>query len=139
MHSISPASVSTILQPLAVHAGLSAAHGAPRVVEGSGGVSTFVVPSGITLTASLPLVTIAVIMSTISLYYYLQVIRQMYVIQADGHLIDPQAPDIVVERWRLTPSGYLATGSMFIGMFVIGLYAAPIMGAADRAAAALFS
>ena len=84
------------------------------------------------------LVTIAVIMSTISLYYYLQVIRQMYVIQADGHLIDPQAPDVVVERWRLTPSGYLATGSMFLGIFVIGLYAAPIMGAADRAAAALF-
>ncbi len=84
------------------------------------------------------LVSIAVIMSTISLYYYLQVIRQMYVIQVDGQLIDPQAPDLVVERWRISPSSYVATGAMFVGMFVIGLYAAPVMGAADRAAAALF-
>jgi NADH-quinone oxidoreductase subunit N len=85
------------------------------------------------------LVTIAVIMSTISLYYYLMVIRQMYVIQTDGQLIDPQAPDREVPRWRLSPTGYLATGVLFVGMFVVGLYAGPLATAADRAASALFT
>jgi NADH-quinone oxidoreductase subunit N len=84
------------------------------------------------------LVTIAVIASTISLYYYLMVIRQMYVLQTDGHLVDPQAPDQRIERWRLTPSGYLVTGALFIGIFVVGLYVSPLAVAADRAAASLF-
>ena len=84
------------------------------------------------------LVTIAVIMSTVSLYYYLMVIRQMYVIQTDGALIDPQAPDRVVARWRLSLTGYLTTGVLLFGMFALGLYATPLLVAADRAAAALF-
>ncbi|ODV11036.1 MAG: hypothetical protein ABT20_06780 [Rubrivivax sp. SCN 70-15] len=53
-------------QPLAVQAGLSAAHGAPSVVDGSGGVSTFLVPSGMTLTASLPLTNCALAVVTTS-------------------------------------------------------------------------
>jgi NADH-quinone oxidoreductase subunit N len=85
------------------------------------------------------LVTIAVIASTISLYYYLMVIRQMYVLQTDGHLVDPQAPDQRIERWRLTTSGYLVTAVLFVGIFVVGLYVSPLATAADRAAAALFS
>jgi NADH:ubiquinone oxidoreductase subunit 2 (subunit N) len=79
-----------------------------------------------------------VIASTISLYYYLMVIRQMYVLQTDGHLVDPQAPDQRIERWRLTTSGYAVTAVLFAGIFVVGLYVSPLATAADRAAAALF-
>ena len=85
------------------------------------------------------LVSIAVIMSTISLFYYLKVIRQMYVIKANGQLVDPQAPDDVVERWRLTPTGYLVTGALLVGVVVVGLWVAPLAVAADRAASALFA
>ena len=77
-------------------------------------------------------------MSTVSLFYYLRVIRAMYVIKTDGRLIDPQAPDDVVERWRLTPTGYIATAVLFLGMFAVGLYVAPLAVAADGAAKALF-
>ncbi len=85
------------------------------------------------------LVSIAVIMSTISLFYYLKVIRQMYVIKRDGRLVDPQEPDQAVERWRLTPTGYIVTAALLAGMVFVGLYVSPLAVAADRAAAALFS
>jgi NADH-quinone oxidoreductase subunit N len=74
------------------------------------------------------LVTLAVIMSTISLYYYLQVIRQMYVVEPDGDRA----------RWRLSPASYAVTGVLFLGTFAVGIYATPILEAADDAAAVLF-
>ncbi|MEE8421563.1 MAG: NADH-quinone oxidoreductase subunit N [Dehalococcoidia bacterium] len=74
------------------------------------------------------LATIAVIASTISLYYYLQVIRRMY-------LLEP--PRGESERWRLSPAGYLATGVLTFGMLFIGLYAGPLFTLADRAARVL--
>ena len=74
------------------------------------------------------LATVAVIMSTVSLYYYLKVIRQMYVVEpADGD-----------SRWRLSPIAYATTGVLFIGIFVVGLWARPIFEAADGASAILF-
>ena len=74
------------------------------------------------------LATVAVIMSTVSLYYYLKVIRQMYVVEpADGD-----------SRWRLSPIVYATTGVLFIGIFVVGLWARPIFEAADGASAILF-
>ena len=75
------------------------------------------------------LATLAVIMSTVSLYYYLMVIRQMYMLEPEGD----------TTRWRLSPASYLATGSMFIAMVLVGIYATPLFIAADRAAAALFA
>jgi NADH-quinone oxidoreductase subunit N len=74
------------------------------------------------------LVFIAVIASTVSLFYYLQVIRQMYLYQPEGD----------TARWRLSATGYLTTASLFAGMVFLGLYGAPLYTVADRAAFALF-
>jgi NADH:ubiquinone oxidoreductase subunit 2 (subunit N) len=75
-------------------------------------------------------VLIALVASTISLYYYLQVIKQMYLYQPEGG---------ETERWRLTPTGYLATGALLVGVVWVGVYATPFYAAADRAIAPLFS
>lgn len=75
------------------------------------------------------LATVAVIMSTVSLYYYLKVIRQMYVAEpAEGE----------GARWRLSPVAYFTTGVLFLGIFLVGLWATPIFKAADGASAMLF-
>ena len=75
------------------------------------------------------LATVAVIMSTVSLYYYLRVIRQMYVVApAEGQ----------DARWRLSPAAYVTTGVLFLGIFLVGLWATPIFEAADDASAVLF-
>jgi len=76
------------------------------------------------------LVLIALVASTVSLYYYLQVIKQMYLYQPEGG--DTQ-------RWRLTPTGYLATGALLVGVVWVGVYATPFYTVADRAIAPLFS
>jgi len=75
------------------------------------------------------LVVIALIASTVSLYYYLQVIRHMYLYQPEGD----------ATRWRLTPTGYLATGVLLIGVVWVGIYATPFYTVADRAIAPLFA
>jgi NADH-quinone oxidoreductase subunit N len=75
------------------------------------------------------LVVIALVASTVSLYYYLQVIRHMYLYQPEGD----------ASRWRLTPTGYLATGVLLVGVLWVGLYATPFYTAADRAIAPLFA
>ncbi len=76
------------------------------------------------------LVVIALVASTVSLYYYLQVIKQMYLYQ-------PEPGES--ERWRLTPTGYLATGALLFGVVWVGVYATPFYTVADRAIAPLFS
>ena len=87
------------------------------------------------------LVTIAVIMSTISLYYYLQVIRQMYVFEPAG---EPDAtsqtvhPERTELRWHVSPASYLATGVLLVAIVFVGIYATPLLTAADRAVAVLF-
>jgi NADH-quinone oxidoreductase subunit N len=67
-------------------------------------------------------------MSVVSLYYYLNVIKQMYLYQPDGD----------ASRWRLTPTGYLTTGVLTLGVVVVGVYAAPLYTMADRASRVLF-
>ena len=74
------------------------------------------------------LVVVAVIASTLSLYYYLEIIKQMY-------LYEPSEPG----RWRLTPTGYLSTGALLAGVVFIGIYGGPLYIVADRASAALFT
>lgn len=87
------------------------------------------------------LVAIAVVMSTISLYYYLLVIRLMYVQEPDGAPApDPQTgrldrPNL---RWRTSPASYAVTAVLLLGTIAIGLYATPLLEAADDAAAVLF-
>ena len=73
------------------------------------------------------LAAVAVIMSTISLYYYLIVIRNMYVRDADP----------ATERWSLSVSGYVATGALTLGIVIVGVYAGPLFTAANSAVAIL--
>lgn len=73
------------------------------------------------------LAAVAVIMSTISLYYYLIVIRNMYVRDADP----------ATERWSLSVSGYVATGALTLGILIVGVYAGPLFTAANSAVAIL--
>ena len=74
------------------------------------------------------LATVAVIMSTVSLYYYLIVIRNMYLREpAEGE----------AGRWRLSTAGYAATGALTLGVFIIGIYPAQLFAVADRAVAVL--
>ena len=41
-------------------------------------------------------------------------------------------------RWRLSPVAYFTTGVLFLGIFLVGLWATPIFKAADGASAMLF-
>ena len=85
------------------------------------------------------LVTLAVIMSTVSLYYYLKVIRQMYVVLPDGSQLPiATEPSVRLERWSMSPSSLLVTSVLLAGIVVVGLYVAPLAVAADNAAKALF-
>jgi len=71
---------------------------------------------------------IAVVASLISLYYYLYVLREAYV---------TEAPDRT--RFRV-PLAMQASGVVLtIGVFVVGLYPAPLFDVTDSVAAVLFS
>ena len=110
---------------LVITAGLFSLGGMPLL---AGFVTKFVLFQAAAEEGFLWLATVAVIMSTVSLYYYLKVIRQMYVAEpADGDT-----------RWRLSPVAYLTTGVLFLGIFLVGLWATPIFKAADGASAMLF-
>lgn len=111
---------------LVITTGLFSLSGMPLL---AGFVTKFIVFQSAAVSGYLWLAFVGVLMSTVSLYYYLQVIRQMYLYQPDG---DPA-------RWRLTPTGYLTTGVLFIGIFVIGLWTTPVMHVANHAVAGLFS
>ena len=75
------------------------------------------------------LVVVAVVGSTVSLFYYLQVIRQMYIYEPEGD----------TSVWRISGTGYLTTGVLFALIVIVGIYGAPLYIAADRAAIALFN
>ena len=111
---------------LVITTGMFSLSGMPLL---AGFVTKFVLFQAAAEEGFLWLATVAVIMSTVSLYYYLKVIRQMYVVEpAEGQ----------EARWRLTPIAYLTTGVLFLGIFVVGLWATPIFKAADGASAMLF-
>jgi len=110
---------------LVITAGLFSLAGMPLL---AGFLTKFILFQAAAEGGYLWLVTIAVIMSVVSLYYYLNVIKQMYLYQPDGD----------ASRWRLTPTGYLATGVLSLGVVVVGVYAAPLYTMADRASRVLF-
>ena len=70
---------------------------------------------------------VAIFASLISLYYYLMVVRQLY--------IEPAEDDERIPVPRLT-LGVL--GALFAGMIVLGVYPAPLMRAVQYASDALF-
>ena len=70
---------------------------------------------------------VAIFASLISLYYYLMVVRQLYIEPADD------AARIPMPRLTL---GVL--GALFAGMVVLGVYPAPLMQAIQHASEALF-
>ena len=128
---------------LVISAGLFSLSGMPLL---AGFTTKFILFQAAAEGGFLWLAAVAVIMSTISLYYYLQVIKQMYLYEPDGAEVvaEPAATETVrpderrYARLRVSPASYLVTGVLFVGMFVIGIYATPVLTAADRAAAALF-
>ena len=77
------------------------------------------------------LATVAVIMSTVSLYYYLKVIREMYVARACRGLGRALA---ALTRWRATASRACCSSVSSWS----GIWATPVLEAADDASAVLF-
>ena len=70
---------------------------------------------------------LAIFSSLISLYYYIMVIRQMYMVPPESNEPHPTSPLL---------TGLL--GLAVLGVFFIGIYPAPIVDAAGAASAALF-
>ncbi len=71
---------------------------------------------------------LAVLNSFISLYYYLMVIRQMY-------LFDPPEG---ATRWKVSPVLWAMGAALAVGVLFIGMYPQPLFKAADKAATPLF-
>jgi NADH-quinone oxidoreductase subunit N len=74
------------------------------------------------------LVGLAVLNSFISLYYYLMVLRQMY-------LFDPEAG---MARFRINPVLWVTGAALMLGVIFIGVWPTPVFKAADHATQPLF-
>ena len=83
---------------------------------------------GATTNELLWLVGLAVVNSFISLYYYLMVIRQMY-------LFDPVAG---MTRFKISPVMWVLSAGLMLGVLFIGIYPGPAFKAAENAAKPLF-
>ncbi len=110
---------------LVITAGLFSLSGMPLL---AGFATKFILFQAAASGGYLWLVGLAVVMSTVSLYYYLQVVRQMYFYEPVGD----------VSRWRPSPSSYALSALLLAAMVVVGLYFGPLYQVADTAAAALF-
>jgi len=74
------------------------------------------------------LIALAVLNSFISLYYYLMIIRQMYLF----------GPDEGQARWKVSPVMWTLGAALMVGVVFIGSYPQPLFKAADKAAQPLF-
>lgn len=83
---------------------------------------------GATTPGLLWLVGLAILNSFISLYYYLMIVRQMY-------LFDP-APGMT--RFRVNPLLWGLSGALMLGVLFIGVYPGPVFKAAEKASNPLF-
>lgn len=83
---------------------------------------------GATTNETIWVVALAVLNSFISLYYYLMVIRQMY-------LFDPVGD---ATRWRVQPALWGLAAVLLIGVLVIGIYPGPAFELSEQAARPLF-
>jgi len=93
----------------------------------AGFTTKFLLFQAITQEGFLWLAALGVINSLVSLYYYLVIMRQMYV----G---EPEEPS----RLRIPLVTNAVTFSLVIGIFFIGLFPQPLFNAADSAAGAIF-
>ena len=99
---------------LVITSGLFSLAGMPLL---AGFVTKFILFQSVVSAGYLWLVVVALVASTVSLYYYLQVIKQMYLYQPED---DGNGSN---ERWSLTVTGYLSTGILFLGIVWVGVYA----------------
>ncbi|MBA4181773.1 MAG: hypothetical protein C0506_14380 [Anaerolinea sp.] len=83
---------------------------------------------GATTDELLWVIGLAVLNSFISLYYYLMIVRQMY-------LFDP-IPGMV--RFRINPVMWVMSAGLMLGVLLIGIYPGPAFKAAENAAKPLF-
>ena len=111
---------------LVITVGLFSLSGMPLL---AGFATKFMLFQSVASEGYLWLATVAVVMSTVSLYYYLQVIRQMYLYEPTGD----------ASRWRLSPASYGITGILSLTVVVLGIYFGPLFEAADRATRVLFT
>ncbi|MQC17432.1 MAG: NADH-quinone oxidoreductase subunit N, partial [Chloroflexi bacterium] len=93
---------------LVLTAGLFSLAGMPLL---AGFFTKFILFQAVASADYLWLVVIGVVASTVSLYYYLQVIKQMYLYEPTDSA-----------RWRMSPSGYVVTAGLFVAMVVLGLW-----------------
>ncbi len=71
---------------------------------------------------------VAIVASFISLYYYLMVIREMYLFDPEGGL----------QRFRVQPIMWAMATLLFVGILFVGIYPGPVFELADAAVEPLF-
>ncbi|MFB0900936.1 MAG: NADH-quinone oxidoreductase subunit N [Dehalococcoidia bacterium] len=112
---------------LIISAGLFSLAGMPLL---AGFFTKFILFQAIVQNGFLWIVVIAVTMSTISLYYYLQIIKQMYLFEDNDNNC--------VSKWNLTPSQYIASSLLFLLVIFIGIYGTPFYSFAEQSIMVLF-
>ena len=111
---------------LVLTAGLFSLAGMPLL---AGFFTKFILFQAVVEADYLWLVVVGVVASTISLYYYLMVIKQMYLYEPVGD----------ATRWRISPTGYLTTGALLAAVVVLGIWGTPLYRVSHEAALALFA